>query len=98
MGEKVLTEFLTNFITKHVTKVGDKLFTKFGEDIGEPLHFYHGGRQVNFRMSLHKVPVSRLCREGVEIIAGNPDLLLNIKEEFLQGAVPSTRTQRGFGK
>ena len=61
-------------------------------------NLYHGGRQVNFRMSLHKVPVSRLCREGVEIIAGNPDLLLNIKEEFLQGAVPSTRTQRGFGK
>ena len=39
LGDKIVTEFLTNFITKHVTNVGDKLFTKFGEDIGEPLHF-----------------------------------------------------------
>ena len=64
-------------------------------------NLYHGGREVNFRMSvvsLHKDPVSRLCREGVDIIAGNQDILLNSKEEFLQGAVPSTRTQRGFGR
>ena len=64
-------------------------------------NLYHGGREVNFRMSvvpLHKDPVSRLCREGVDIVAGNQDILLNSKEEFFQGAVPSTRTQRGFGR
>ena len=64
-------------------------------------NLYHRGREMNFRMSvvsLHKDPVSRLCREGVDIVAGNQDILLNSKEEFFQGAVPSTRTQRGFGR
>ena len=37
-----------------------------------------------------------LC--NIDIVAGNQDILLNSKEEFLQGAVPSTRTQRGFGR
>ena len=63
-------------------------------------NLYHRGREVNFRMSvvsLHKDPVSRLCREDVDIVAGNQDILLNSKEEFFQGAVPRTRTQRGFG-
>ena len=36
--------------------------------------------------------------EGVNIVAGDQTILLNSKEEFLQGAVPSTRTQRGFGR
>ena len=35
---------------------------------------------------------------GVEIVAGNQDILMNSKEEFLQGAVPNTRTERGFGR
>ena len=62
---------------------------------------YHLGRQVDYQMSvvsLHSDPISRLCREGVDIIAGGQDILLNSKEEFLQGAVPSTRAQRGFGR
>ena len=48
-NDKIVAEFLTNFITKHVAIVGDKLFTKFGEDIGEPLHFSRN-------MSLHSSP------------------------------------------
>ena len=63
-------------------------------------NLYHFSRQVNYQMSvvsLHKEPVGRLLREGVDIVAGNQTILLNSKEEFLQGAVPSTRTQRGFG-
>ena len=62
---------------------------------------YHLSRQVDYQMSvvsLHKDPVGRLLREGVDIVAGNQTILLNSKEEFLQGAVPSTRTQRGFGR
>ena len=62
---------------------------------------YHLSRQVDYQMSvvsLHKEPVGRLLREGVDIVAGNQTILLNSKEEFLQGAVPSTRTQRGFGR
>ena len=62
---------------------------------------YHLGRQVDYQMSvvsLHSDPISRLCREGVDIIASGQDILLNSKEEFLQGAVPSTRAQRGFGR
>ena len=31
------------------------------------------------------------------IVAGEQDILLNSKMELLQGAVPSTRSQRGFG-
>jgi hypothetical protein len=48
--------------------------------------------------SSHTEPVGRKLREGVDIVAGNQDILLNSKEEFLQGAVPSTRVQRGFGR
>ena len=62
---------------------------------------YHKGEQVDYMMSVistHKEPVGRRLREGVEIVAGNQTILLNSKEEFLQGAVPSTRTQRGFGQ
>ena len=62
---------------------------------------YHLSRQVDYQMSvvsLHMEPVGRLLREGVDIVAGNQTILLNSKEEFLQGAVPNTRTQRGFGR
>ena len=48
-------------------------------------------------VSTHSEPLGRKLREGVDIVAGKQDILLNSKEEFLQGAVPSTRTQRGFG-
>ena len=61
---------------------------------------YHLSQQVDYQMSVvstHSEPLGRKLREGVEIVAGNQDILLNSKEEFLQGAVPSTRTQRGFG-
>ena len=63
---------------------------------------YHdqGKEEVEFSMSVVSttpVPYIRLTREGVEIVAGNQDILMNSKEEFLQGAVPSTRIQRGFG-
>ena len=49
-------------------------------------------------ISNHKESVGRRLRERVEIVAGNQTILLNSKKEFLQGAVPSTRTQRGFGQ
>ena len=42
--------------------------------------------------------LTRLDREGVEIISGDEDILLDSKQEFLQGAVPSTRVQQGFGR
>ena len=61
---------------------------------------YHLSQQVDNQMSVvstHSEPLGRKLREGVDIVAGNQDILLNSKEEFLQGAVPSTRTQRGFG-
>ena len=63
-------------------------------------NIYHRSEKVQYQMSvvsLHKEPVGRLLREGVDIVANNQTILLNSKEEFLQGAVPSTRTQRGFG-
>ena len=62
---------------------------------------YHKGEQVDYQMSVistHNKPVGRRLREGVEIVSGNQTILLNSKEEFLKGAVPSTRTQRGFGQ
>ena len=62
---------------------------------------YHKGEQVDYQMSVistHTEPVGRRLREGVEIVSGNQTILLNSKEEFLQGAEPSTRTQRGFGQ
>ena len=39
----------------------------------------------------------RLTREGVESVASNQAILMNSKEEFLQGAVPNTGIQTGFG-
>ena len=45
----------------------------------------------------HNEPVGRKLREGVDIVLGNQTILLKSREEFLQGAVPTTRTQRGFG-
>ena len=62
---------------------------------------YHNSQPVPYQMSvvsLHNEPVGRKLREGVDIVSGNQDILLNSKEEFLQGAVPSTRVQRGFGR
>ena len=63
-------------------------------------NLYHRSEKVPYQMSvvsLHKKPMGRLLREGEDIVAGNQTILFNTKEEFLQGAVPSTRTQRGFG-
>ena len=62
---------------------------------------YHQGREVDYSMSVastHRDPLSRQIREGVAIISNQQEILLNSKQEFRQGAVPSTRTQRGFGK
>ena len=62
---------------------------------------YHLSGEVEYQMSVvstHKDALGRKLREGVDIISGNQTILLNSKEEFLQGAVPYTRTQRGFGK
>ena len=62
---------------------------------------YHKSERVPYQMSVvstHKEPLGRKLREGVDIVAGNQTILLNSKEEFLQGAVPSTRAQRGFGR
>ena len=66
-------------------------------------NLYHdqGKEEAEFSMSVvstTSTPYIRLIREGVETVAGNQDILMNSKEEFLQGAVPSTRVQRGFGK
>ena len=61
---------------------------------------YHDGNTAEFSMSvasIHKEAYVRKLREGTVIIAGEQDILLNSKQEFLQGAVPSTRSQRGFG-
>ena len=49
-------------------------------------------------VSIYKDPLGRKIREGSHIITGNQTILLNSKEEFLQGTVPSTRTQRDFGR
>ena len=60
-------------------------------------NLYHRSEKVPYQMSvvsLHKKPMGRLLREGEDIVAGNQTILFNTKEEFLQGAVPSTRTQR----
>jgi hypothetical protein len=61
---------------------------------------YHNRERAQFTMSVvstHNEAYTRKLREGVEIVAGGQDILLNSREEFLQGAVPSTRSQRGFG-
>ena len=62
---------------------------------------YHQGKEneVEFTMSVestHMDPLTKQLREGVMIISNQQDILLNSKQEFLQGAVPSTRVQRGF--
>ena len=49
-------------------------------------------------VSTHMDALTRKLREGVAIISNGQDILLNSKQEFLQGAVPSTRVQRGFGR
>ena len=62
---------------------------------------YHRSGEVDYQMSVvstHKDALGRQLREGVDIVSGNQAILLNSKEEFLQGAVPYTRTQRGFGR
>ena len=59
-------------------------------------NLYHLSQQVDYQMSVvstHREPLGRQLREGVEIVGGQQDILLNSKEEFLQGAVPSSRTQ-----
>ena len=48
--------------------------------------------------STHTDPLTRKTREGVVIIAGHQEIVLNSKQEFLQGQVPSARTLRGFGR
>ena len=62
---------------------------------------YHGGETAEFTMSVlatSKQPYIRRIREGIHIVAGEQDILLNSKEEYLQGAIPYTRFQRGFGR
>ena len=49
-------------------------------------NIYHRSQKVQYQMSvvsLHKEPVGRLLREGVDIVAGNQTILLNSKEEFI---------------
>ena len=46
--------------------------------------------------SICKEAYVRRVIEGTTIIAGEQDILLNSKQEFLQGLVPSTQSQRGF--
>ena len=62
---------------------------------------YHQSQEVSFQISVastHTDPLTRQSRECVVIIAGQQEILMNSKQEFLQGQVPSTRTQRGFGR
>ena len=62
---------------------------------------YHQSQNVDYTMSVistHTDALTRQIREGVTIIDKQQDILLNSKQEFLQGAVPSTRIQRGFGR
>ena len=60
---------------------------------------YHGGEKADFSMSVsatHPTVVARKLREGCDIVSAERDILLNSKLEFLQGAVPHTRTQWGL--
>ena len=62
---------------------------------------YRNSQEVDYQMSgvsTHREPLGRRLREGVDVIYDNQTILLNSKEEFLQGAVPSTPTQQGFGR
>ena len=68
-----------------------------------PTSVYHQGREceVDYSKSVvstHKDPLTRKIRNGVAIISNQQDILLNNKQEFLQGAVPSTRVQRVFSR
>ena len=54
---------------------------------------YHQGREckVDYSKSVvstHKDPLTRKIRNGVAIISNQQDILLNNKQEFLQGVVP----------
>ena len=60
---------------------------------------HHRGDRAEFKMkitSTFKDPLSRLIREGVNIVAGNEDILMNSKAEFKQGAVGRVRLTRGL--
>ena len=60
---------------------------------------HHRGDRAEFKMkitSTFKDPLSRLIREGVNIVAGNEDILMNSKSEFKQGAVGRVRLTRGL--
>ena len=63
------------------------------------MYIYHGGQRAEFSMSVlsnTNKPYIRRIEEGVRIVAGDQDILLNSREEFLQGAIPTSRVQRGF--
>ena len=60
---------------------------------------YHLGNRVSFKMKVtnsFRDPLTRLVNEGVNIVAGNQDILMNSKSEFRQGAVGQTNTRRGL--
>ena len=40
----------------------------------------------------HKERYASKCHEGVVVFAAEQEIFLNSKQEFLQGAVPSTRS------
>ena len=64
-------------------------------------NLYHLSQQIEYQMSMvstHREPLERKLREVVEIVGCQQDILLNSKEEILQGAVSNTRTQMGFGR
>ena len=49
---------------------------------------YHEAKEVPFQMtvaSIHKKPKVRKCREGVAIVAGEQDILLNSKHQEPEG-------------
>ena len=60
---------------------------------------HHEGEEVEFNMRItasFKDPLTRLVREGVNIVAGNEDILMNSKAEFRQGAVGRISIRRGL--
>ena len=60
---------------------------------------YHRGEEKEFKMKITTVfkdPLSRLIREGVNIVAGKEDILMNSKAEFHQGAVGRVQISRGL--
>ena len=68
-----------------------------------PTSVYHQGREceVDYSKSVvstHNDPLTRKIRNGVAIISNQQDILLNNKQEFQQGAVPSTQVQRVFSR